>query len=145
MPREALTLPQAVETFLDDMANSANHWQVISEAMKSPLEFIMDAPPIETGQDEQPDRILADEAVIEAWETLIDRVEHIAKPTGIREIAVVQPTCDTEVLTRDNCVQSTLWVRSPEVEYSLTFAPEEAISEESFDEENIAITEYRRI
>jgi hypothetical protein len=150
--RETLSLEQAVESFLNDMANGANDWETVSDLITNPTEANQDGLPVEPDLLDRSDQMFAieviDETVIEAREPLIDRVEQVAKLSAVRVIAVVQPTCDTKIWTQDICVPSQLWVRAPEVEYSVTFEPEQKASEEYIDDamsdRNIPVQEHRR-
>jgi len=107
-PRDELSLEQAMEAFLNDVGNGTNDWQVVSGHIKNRTEY---------------EKVLP-KTVVEAWEPPIDRLVQVSSESAIRVISLVPAACDTEILTLDTCVPATLFVSLPEVEYSMSFAPD---------------------
>jgi hypothetical protein len=70
--REVLSLEQAVESLLGDMANNSNDWEVVSQYLKNPTETILDILPMQEVQLEQSDELVVVEAVVDAPEHLFD-------------------------------------------------------------------------
>ena len=57
--REVLSLEQAVESFLGDMATNANDWKVVSQYLKNKAETILEILPMQEVQLDQSDEILS--------------------------------------------------------------------------------------
>jgi len=124
--RESLSLEHAIESFLDDMANDANHWAVVSEQIKNPAEFSLETLSIAleaAAKSEEPEIEELGEIFSEIAHTLSNHPRQDS--VAVREIALVQPTCNDDLITVSTCAPTTLWVGAPEVEYSLTFAPDQ--------------------
>jgi hypothetical protein len=130
--REELSLEQAVEAFLNDMVTGANRWEVVSHQIKHLTE-------LET----------VERNVIDAWEPPIDRLMPDSNESSVRVIALIQPTCDNELLTFDTCVPATLQVSVPEVEYTVSFAPDQnepknRIAPDASDDRGFDMPVYQR-
>jgi len=121
--RDELSLEQAMEAFLNDVECSSNDWQVVSGHIKNRTEHQKVVP----------------KTVVEAWEPPIDRLVQVSSESAIRVIALVPAYCDSDVLTLDTCVPATLMVATPEVEYSVSMAPDrpeqEDANESVFDDQ----------
>jgi hypothetical protein len=70
--REVLSLEQAIESFLGDMANNANHWEIVSEHLKNPSEAVLDRVPIQQERLDQPDDIIVAEPLAQAPVDFVD-------------------------------------------------------------------------
>jgi len=83
--REVLSLEQAVESFLGDMATNANDWKVVSQYLKSKAETILDILPMQEVQLEQSDEILVVEAIVQAPKDLFHDKEGDGESVAVPE------------------------------------------------------------